>query len=119
MGTSESLQLFSQDQLSVGVKVGYQVKAQIGNELEGSAEETVSEEINDNYTYTTSSTSTSENNWSQSESQTTEVSRVRTITLQPYTAVQAYDAVKTVENIKLPFTQTLRIRGSDSICIIP
>lgn len=113
-GTSESLQLFSQNQLSLGVKVGYQVKAKVGNENIGSEEETFSAELNTSYTYTTSSTSTSENTWSQSQSETVEVSRVRTITLQPYTAVEAYDAVKTVKNIKLPFTQILRIRGNDT-----
>lgn len=118
-GTSESLQLFSQAQLSVGVKIGYQVSAKIGNEQVGSEEETVSEEDDYNFTYTTSSTSTSEDTWSQSQSQTTEVSRVRTITLQPYTGVEAYDAVKTVKNIKLPFTQILRIHASDSQTGIP
>ncbi|HYW94724.1 MAG TPA: hypothetical protein VE870_04000, partial [Bacteroidales bacterium] len=62
-------------------------------------------------TYTTSQTTTSENTWSESTTTTNEVSRVRTLQLLPYTAVDVYDAIKSVENVVTPFIQVLRISG--------
>jgi hypothetical protein len=35
------------------------------------------------------------------------------LTVPPFTAVEAYDAVKTIENVRVPFTQVLRITATN------
>jgi hypothetical protein len=116
MGTSESLQLFSSETDKIGLKAGLSVSAKVGADVEGvgeaSEEVTVSEEVSTEFTYTTSETTTSENTWSESTTTTDEVSRVRTLELLPYTAVDVYDAIKSVDNVVTPFIQTLRISGN-------
>jgi len=117
IGTSESLQLFASATLSMSAKIGFSVTAKVGVDVKGigevGEEVTVSEEISVGSSFTTSSTTTSENTWSSSKSTTEEVSRVRTITVPPNTAVEAYDAVKTIEHVRVPFTQVLRITGTN------
>lgn len=115
VGTSESLQMFSSAEQSFGVKIGYEVKAKIGADVqigEASSEVTMAEEVSFGTTYTTSQTAATENTWSESKSTTTEVSRTRTLTLPPFTAVEAYDAVKTIDDVRVPFTQMVRITAT-------
>ena len=116
VGTTESLQLFTSEVRTFGVEIGFSVTAKVGITLEGvgeaGEEATLSEQINVSDAFTTSRTQTSEQTWSRIVSTTEEVSRVRTLTLPPYTAVTVYDAVKTVEDVRVPFTQVLRITGT-------
>jgi hypothetical protein len=116
VGTTESFQLFESQALNLNVEIGFSVTAKIGVEIPGvgSAGEqvTVSEKLGVSEAFTTSTTQTSEQTWSSTTSTTIEVSRQRTLTLPPYTAVEAYDAVKTIENVRIPFTQVLRISGT-------
>lgn len=118
IGTSESLELFSGQTASLGVTVGFSVTAKVGLDIEGigeiGEEVTVSEELSVNQDFTTSKTTSNENTWSSEKSTTIEVSRIRTLTVPPFTALEVYDAVKTVKNIKVPFTQKLRIRAMDT-----
>ncbi len=115
MSTSEGLQLFSSETDKIGIKVGVEVSAKVGADLDGVAEASeevkVSEELSYDYTYTTSQTKTTENTWSESTTTTDAVSRVRTLALNPYSAVEVYDAIKSVDNVITPFTQVLRITG--------
>ncbi len=117
VGTSESLQLFAGATLSAQLTVGYSVTSKVGVDVEGigevGEEVTQSAEVQVGASVTTSVTAASTNTWSESLTTTTEVSRVRTITLPPYTAVEVYDAVKTIPNVRIPFTQVLRISGTN------
>ncbi|MGW8315012.1 MAG: ETX/MTX2 family pore-forming toxin [Bacteroidales bacterium] len=116
VGTMESLQLFSSQSITVGMKVGVEVGASVGADIEGIGEASVerkySAEVSAEYNYTTSETNTTENTFSESTSVTSEVSRVRTLELQPYTALNVYDAIKSVDNVITPFIQILRITGT-------
>ena len=116
VSTSESLQLFSSVARSLDVKVGLSVTAKIGINIKmvatASVAATVSSEVSVGSQYTTSQTTSSENTWSASESITADVSRTRTLTLPPFTAIEAWDAVKTIDNVRVPFTQMLRITAT-------
>ncbi len=118
VGTTESLELFSGSTLSAQLTIGYSVTGKVGVSIPGvgeaGAEVTQSAEVQMGAELTTSSTTASENTWSTSETVTTVVSRTRTITLPPYSAVEAYDAVKTIPNVRVPFTQVLRISATDT-----
>ena len=116
METMESLQLFSSLSATVGFKIGVEVGAKVGADVEGigeaSLERKVSAEVSTEFTYTTSQTKTTANTFTESTTTTSEVSRVRTLELLPYTAVEVYDAIKKVDNVITPFIQTIRISGS-------
>lgn len=117
VGTSESLQLFAGATLSAQLTVGYSVTAKVGVDVEGIGEVgeeiTQSAEVQVGASVTTSATTATQNTWSESVTRTTEVSRERTITVPPYSAVEVYDAVKTIANVRIPFTQVLRISGTN------
>lgn len=108
VSSSESLQLFSSDELSTGVTVSAEVGGGVPlvGEVTGSASTTMS------YSYTTSQTATTENSLSKSSETSTEVSRSRNLALPPHTAVEVYDAVRTIEGVRVPFSQVLRISGT-------
>ena len=115
VGTSESLQLFASVSLSASVTFGLSVTGKIGFKImpiEASGAATQSVEISAGIEVTTSLTITSESTWSETTSITTEVSRIRTLTLPPFTALEAWDAVKTIRNVRVPFTQVLRITAT-------
>ena len=112
--SSESLQLFSSLTLSAGTTIRGEVKAKIGGDNYGkSLEVTVGGEVRFDASYTTSSTTTTENTWSEQEQTMTEVSRVRTFKVPPYTYVEISDLVKSIDNVTIPYTQVLRIRAKD------
>lgn len=103
--TSESLQLFA------SVEVGYSatIGMEVGGELygaTGSVEATLSANL------TTSATSTSENTISTTTEDTSEVSRTRELQIQPFSGVEVYDAIRIVNNVRIPFTQIIRISGT-------
>ncbi len=110
--TSESLQLFSSETITAGLKVGIEVGAKVGGDVYGaSAEVKASAEVSLEAELSTSETTTSENTISESEEYTTEVSRIRTLQVDPYSGVEVYDAIKSIENVITPFVQTVRISG--------
>jgi hypothetical protein len=119
VATSESFQLFSSASLSVGVKVGFEVTAKVGVDVQGIGEAgeevSVSEEVSLNEEFTYSETNTTGSTWSEETTKTSEVSRSRTLTIPPFTGLEVYDAVKTIEGVRVPFTQVLRVRGTDKI----
>ncbi|MCH7964661.1 MAG: hypothetical protein IH852_12075 [Bacteroidetes bacterium] len=115
IGTTESLELFSGNTYSAGLTVGVEVSARVGNNTTPfGGGVTFSAEASVNYEYTTQTTTTTASTWSSTEETTIEVSRIRTLTVPPFTAVEIYDAIETVKNIKVPFTQELRIRATDT-----
>ena len=110
--TTESFQLFSSESYSYGLTLGVEVAAKVGGDnFGGSLEEKVSAEQSQEFTYTTSETTTNENTIETSTTITTEVSRVRTLYIPAYTWIEAYDAVKSVDNVVTPFVQKARISG--------
>lgn len=110
-GTTESLQFFSSHELQRGFSIHAQVEAKIAK-LPGS-KITVGGEFHRQQTWTSSRTETTENTWTEQNQTSTEVSRVRTITVQPYSSVEIFDAVKLIDNVTIPYTQILRIRATD------
>jgi hypothetical protein len=106
--TTESLQLFSSVEVGVGYKVGVTVGA--GTPGVGHVEGSV--EYSTELTVSTSSTRTEENTISETTEETEEVSRTRELEVPPFSAIEVYDAVRTIENVRIPFTQVFRIRGT-------
>ena len=115
--TTESLQLFSSQTLTFGLSIGLEIKAKIGLDIEGvgglEEEITLSEEISMSQQYTHSQTVGQSQTWTDWVETTSEVSRVRTVSVPPYTAVEVYDAIKTIEDINMPFTQQVRVTALD------
>jgi hypothetical protein len=104
--TSESLQLFSSEELSIAVKVGVEIGANVGvGQVKGSVEATES------LTFTTSQTRTTENTFSATIEETSDVSRVRELEVPPFTGIQIHDVVRTIDDVRVPFTQILRVTG--------
>lgn len=103
--TSESLQLFSSEEESFGLNIGLEV----GGELYGA---TASINASANFTYTTSKTTSTENSFSTTTEETIEVSRSRSLEIPSFTGIEVYDAVRTVKDARVPFTQVLRVRAS-------
>lgn len=108
-GTEESLALFSSSEYSTEIKAGVDVDATFFGK--GA---TYSLEATAGYTYTTSSTETNTNYWEASTSKEVEISRERTVEIGPETAIEVYDAVQTLDKVRLPFTKNFRLKGKDS-----
>lgn len=106
VATEESLELFSSHETSVGITVG----AEAGFSLFG-AGATASAETSTGYTYTTSATDRTTNTWEQTVEEEVAVSTERTVELPPLTVVEVFDAIQGVDNVRMPFVQTLRVRG--------
>lgn len=105
--TQESLELYSSQEesleMTATVEVGGAFKAISAS---GSLSTTKS------YTYTTSTTESTTNTWTSTTSTTEEVARDRTVELDPFTAVEVYDAIASFDSVSMPFVKTLRVRGS-------
>jgi len=116
IGTVEGLELFAGSTESYEVTHGTEVNASVGFEIGGfgaSTDVTFSQDETWAQEFTTNRTTSAENNWSRETSQTIEVSRTRTVTVPEFTVVDVDDAVKTIRNVTIPFTQVLRVRGLD------
>jgi len=106
VGTEESISLYSSHTASVNLSTTVETSAKFfGKGVD------VTVEASAGYEYTTSTTNTNTNTWEQTKTEEVEISRVRDIELQPFTAVEVFDAIQTLENVKVPFVQILRIRG--------
>lgn len=103
--TSESLQLFTSEEVSFSATVGMEVGGEVYGAT-GSVEATLSG------TLSTSATSTTENKFSDTNGKTSEVSRTRELEIQPFSGVEVYDAIRIVNNVRIPFTQVIRISGT-------
>ncbi len=117
IGTTESFQLFSSSTSSIALTVGVEVTGKIGTKTPGtetSQEVTLSEQISLSRSYTTSQTTSSSNTWSESKTTQETVFNSRTVTVPPFTVVEVRDLIKKIPNVRVPFTQVLRIRGTDS-----
>lgn len=118
IGTTEGLQLFSESSESYDVTYGTEIEAGVGFEIGGlgaSSDISYSEEETWSQVFTTNQTNSTENTWAQETSRTIEVSRSRTVTVPEFTVVDVDDAVKTIRNVVIPFTQVLRVRGTDRV----
>lgn len=103
--TSESLQLFASAEVGFSATVGMKVGGEIYGAT-GSVEATLSGSV------TTSATTTTENKLTDTNGQTSEVSRSRELQIQPFSGVEVYDAIRIVKNVRIPFTQIIRISGT-------
>ncbi len=122
-GTSESLHLFGSQTTNVQLTVGYEIKAKVGVSIGGigsaGEEITKSAQFQVSHEWTSSRTDVTESTWGLTESTTVEVSRIRTLTLPPYSAVEVYDAVKTINNVRVPYTQVIRISATNTDTGLP
>jgi len=114
--TSESLQLYSSETLGATLTLGYKVSAKLGVSVPGvgeaGGEVEYSAQLGLSGSWTTSETTTSTQSFTDTETTSVEVSRVRTLNVPPNTAVEVYDAVMTIKDVRVPFTQTVRITGT-------
>jgi hypothetical protein len=107
VGTEESLELYSSHEASVEVTAGVETEASLFGQSAS-----VSVEVSAGYTYTTSSTNTTTNTWEETVEETVEISRVRDVEIPPFTSVEVFDAIQTIEDVKIPFVQVLRVQGN-------
>ncbi len=106
MSTSEGLELFSSSTSSTSITTSVEV----GGAFKGLGAST-SVNATEEWSYTTSVTASTSNTFAATESRTFEVFNERTITVPPNTAIEAYDAVASFDNVKLPFVKVVRVRG--------
>lgn len=105
--TSESLELFAGTEASIGVTTGVSA----GVSVPGVGDVSASVEVSSEFTFSTSVTTTKENTLANENSVTSEVSRVRTLEVPPFSGTEVYDAVRVIKNARVPYTQVLRISG--------
>lgn len=108
-GSEESLQLFSSHTAYAEVSAGVEVDATFFGK--GA---TYNLQVTAGYEYTTAETKTTTSYWQESETTQIETSRTRTVQLVPNSAVEVYDAVQSLDNVKIPFTKEFRLEGVDS-----
>lgn len=107
VGSEESFQLTTAQESSLGITSGVTANASFsGVGVEASVE------VSSNYTFSRSLSKTNTRTFSNSTQKEVQVSRIRSLTIKPYTAVQVYDAVETYRNVRIPFIQKLRVNGS-------
>ena len=97
--------------------VGVEVTGKIGTKTPGtetSSEVKLSEQLSLSQAFTTSQTTSTSNTWSDSKTTQETVFNSRTVTVPPFTVVEVRDLIKKIPNVRVPFTQVLRIRGTDS-----
>lgn len=114
MSTSEGLELFSSAASSTSITTSVEV----GGAFKGLGAST-SVNATEEWSYTTSVTASTSNTFAATESRTFEVFNERTITVPPNTAIEAYDAVASFDNVKLPFVKVVRVRGVRSGSGVP
>ncbi len=108
-GSEESLQLFSSHTAYAEVSAGVDVNATFFG-----AGATYNLQVTAGYEYTTSETKTTTSYWQESETTEIETSRTRKVELAPNSAVEVYDAVQSLDNVRIPFTKEFRLEGIDS-----
>ena len=105
--TTESLELFASAEASIGVKTGVSA----GVSIPGVGDVSASVEVETQFTFTTSVTTGKENTLANENSVSSEVSRVRTLEVPPFSGTEVYDAVRVIKNARVPYTQVLRLTG--------
>lgn len=116
VSTTEGLELFTSSTTSTELSVSSTITSGLGFEagpFNGSSEVSSTVGATWSQAFTTSRAVSTENTWSEQSSTTVEVSRTRTVIVPSYTVVDVQDAVKTIRDIRVPFTQVLRIRAVD------
>ncbi|MEB8328313.1 hypothetical protein OO009_03020 [Flavobacteriaceae bacterium KMM 6897] len=116
--TTESIQLFSQEEVGVLITNGYQTEIGYGG-VEATAgigeRRTYSTSEAREYISTTSETISTSNTFESSFETETEVSRVRTISVPAYSGVEVFDFIQNAENLRIPFIKKMRISGINKI----
>ncbi len=108
-GWEESLEFYSGQSIGASVTCGASVTGSFFGQ-----EATASVEATTEYQFETSITSARRQMENNESSQTDVFSRDREVVLQPYSAIETYDAIQVVENIKLPFIQKFRVKGTNT-----
>ena len=119
VGLSDSFELFSSNTSTLEIEVGLSVSASIGVDIQGIGEASTEVEVSSSVTMTeefqNSTTAINERNWSQTKSGSKSVSRTRDYVVPPYSGVKVRDAIKTVRDVRVPFTQVLRITATKKV----
>lgn len=102
ISSSEGFELFGSATASVDVTIG----AKAGGEVYGG---TASVEAKAGLSLTASETKSHNKNLSSLNEVEVGVSRSRSLEVPPFTGVDVFDAVRSVKNARIPFTQVLRI----------
>lgn len=105
ISSSEGLELFGSATATVGVTVG----AEIGGDVYGG---TASVEASASISLTASATRSTENTIATADEISVEVSRSRSLEVPPFTGVEVFDAVRSVKDARIPFTQVLRLTAA-------
>lgn len=108
-GWEESLEFYSSQSVGTSVTCGASVTGSFFGQ-----EATASVEATKEYQFETSITSARKQMENNESNKTDVFSRDREVVLQPYSAIETYDAIQVIENIKLPFIQKFRVKGTDS-----
>lgn len=109
---TEGIQLFSSVSGSTNVRAQIGVEGKVGSDAAGGSLTASTElEVSVNFAFSESQTTNTESEISNEESITIEVSRTRIIELPPYLVVDIYDAVKTIDDITIPYVLKLKVRG--------
>ncbi|TRZ43158.1 hypothetical protein DMZ48_10725 [Robertkochia solimangrovi] len=110
---TEGISLFTSQQISTEVSIELGYEAKVGGEATGGSvtqSGTVGAKIG--VELTSSQTLNLQREIKEEETETMEVSRIRTIELPPFTVVDIYDAVKSVDDVVIPFVLKYRIKGT-------
>lgn len=110
---TEGISLFASAAYSAEVSIEVGGTTTIGGDIYGASQEidyTVGVKVG--VEYTASTTLNREREITEEESVSEEVSRIRTVELPPFTVVDVYDAIKSVNDIYIPFVLKYRLTGT-------
>ena len=106
ISNEESLELYSNETVSVDVTVGVSA----GFNAFGASVQ-ASLEVSAGYEYSSSSTSTSSRRLESSEEDSITVSRERELIFEPYEAARVTDQVHVIDNFRVPYVQSFTLRA--------
>jgi hypothetical protein len=116
MATTESLQLFSSETLAISgtIEVGFEAQAGGGEATGGSyAQINGKVSVTAGGEWSTTTTRTTERMIQETVTEEIEVSRLRTVSVAPYSGIEVFDYIKKVDNVRIPFIKTYKITGRD------
>lgn len=112
--SSESLELFSSSEESVTISGSIEAGGKVGLPIVAEGEVKITAGFSFEAKQSRSQTYGQERVWTDSDEYKVSVSRIRTLEMKPFTAVEVYDAIKSIDNVIIPFTIKTRLSGKFS-----